>query len=156
MPSFSKQRNPAIKMQRLFPSENDPCDLHRHDFQHCATRHHIEPSLTHLLRFSNGRGNGSNDDQQCADTANDGRHTDKRKQPRCAAAINGVLNGLVQPVPCCRKAAYHKSKHQQNYAPAPPIWNARAAPNRPADKTQHPSGQEHKSNEQQHDISEAA
>lgn len=136
MTPFSKQRNHAVKMCQLFHSENDPRDLHRRDFQHCTTRHHIEPNLAHLLCLCNRHSNSSNNDQQCADTANNSRQADERKQSRCTAAVNGMLNGLVQSIPRRRKATYYKSEHQQNCAPAPPILNAGAIHNRPANKTQ--------------------
>ena len=95
MNPFSKQRNLAVKMCCLFPSENDSCDLHRHDFQYSAARHHIEPYLARVLRFGNRRGNGGNDNQQRTDTADDGGNADQWKQSRCVASVNGILNRFI-------------------------------------------------------------
>ena len=74
---------------------NDARDLHCHDFQQRAARHHIEPNLAHFLRFGDRRSNGGNDDQQRTDTADNGGHTDEREQSRCTASVDGVLNRFI-------------------------------------------------------------
>ena len=152
MNPFSKQRNLAVKMCCLFPSENDSCDLHRHDLQHRAAGHDIEPYLARVLRFGNRRGNGGNDNQQRTDTADDGGNADQWKQSRCAASVDGVLNGLVQSVPRRRKAAGHKTEGQQQCAPAPPILDIVPVIDRIPDKAQ--QGKEYQRRGRGHGISE--
>ena len=83
-----------FSLSRVLLSQK-PCQLHRHDLQNCTAGHHIEPSLAHLLRFGDGRGDGGKEDQQRAGAADDGGHADEREQPRCAAAVDGVLNRFI-------------------------------------------------------------
>lgn len=105
------------------PLENNSCNLHRHDFQHSAAGHQKEPDFPCPLRFGDGRDNSGNDNDQRADTADDGGYADKRENPRRTASINGTLDCFVQSVPRRRKAAYHKTEHQKEQTPAPPILN---------------------------------
>lgn len=72
-----------------------PCNLHRHNFQHCAARHDKEPNLSCVLGFGNRCRNGCNDNQKCTYATNNVRDADKRKYSRCATAVNGMLNGFV-------------------------------------------------------------
>ena len=84
-------------------SEHEPRDLHGGNLQDRAAGHHIEPELPHFLRSGDRCGDRGDDDQQRTGTADDGRNADERKHARRAAAVDGVLDGLVQPVPRRRK-----------------------------------------------------
>lgn len=118
------------------PLENNSCNLHRHDFQHSAAGHQKEPDFPCPLCFGDGRDNSGNDNDQRADTADDGGYADKRENSRRAASVNSVLNGFVQSVPRRCEAADHKSKNKQKHTPASPILNARTVHERIADIAQ--------------------
>ena len=117
-------------------SEHEPRDLHGGDLQDRAAGHHIEPELPHFLRSGDRRGDRGDDDQQRTGTADDGRNADERKHARRAAAVDGVLDGLVQPVPRRRKAADDQTEHQQEQRSPAPAGDIAAVPDGKADVAQ--------------------
>ena len=85
-----------------------------------------------------------------ADAADNGRHAHQLEQPRRAAAVNGLLNGLVQTIPRRRAAANRQAKRQQEQAAAAPMLDSGAIGRRPADITQ--QGKDHQRSNRCHGI----